>query len=66
MKGQAMDDKVISIESRMEHTVSEVVCLKCLNRWIAVRPSNVLLKQLECKCGAVGFVIETGETIING
>jgi hypothetical protein len=43
------------------HKVSEVVCLKCLNRWIAVRPEFVLLKNLECKCGETGYVIETGE-----
>lgn len=45
------------------HTVSEVVCLKCLKRWIAVRPSYVLLKDLECQCGETGFVINTGQPI---
>lgn len=45
------------------HTVSEVVCLKCLKRWIAVRPYYVLLKELECQCGHTGFVINTGQSI---
>lgn len=55
--------KVIDIEANMEHKVSEVICVKCGSRWIAVRPTCVLLKELVCKkCGA-GFVIETGEVI---
>lgn len=53
--------KVIEFEQNLSHKVSEVICLKCLNRWIAARPEDTLLKQLECeKCGS-GFVIETGE-----
>lgn len=44
------------------HKVSEVICLKCLYRWIAVRPSETLLKTLECPyCRKSGYVIETGE-----
>lgn len=45
------------------HEVSEVICLKCLHRWIAVYPQETLLKQLECKCGEVGFVIKTGQIL---
>ena len=45
------------------HEVAEVICLKCLHRWIAVYPQETLLKQLECKCGAIGFVIKTGQSI---
>lgn len=53
--------KVVDFEQNLQHKVSEVMCAKCLKRWIAVRPSETLLKQLECeKCGS-GFVIETGE-----
>lgn len=50
-------------EANQPHVVSEVVCLKCLRRWIAVRPEKTLLRQLECRCGAVGFAIETGEIL---
>ena len=46
-----------------EHEVSEVICLKCLHRWIAVYPSDTLLKELECECGEVGYVVKTGQTI---
>ena len=53
----------ISIEENMPHKVSEVMCINCKYRWIAVRPTGTLLKDLECKkCGA-GYVIETGEEI---
>lgn len=45
------------------YEISEVICLKCLNRWIAVYPEQTLLKDLECKCGEVGSVIKTGQTL---
>lgn len=51
------------IEELKPHKASEVICVKCGRRWIAVRPADTLLKQLECPdCGA-GFVIETGEEV---
>ena len=57
---------IIDIYEKKPHVVSEVVCLKCLKRWIAVRPKETLLKDLECpECGNIGFVIETGEVIEN-
>ena len=53
---------ITPIEANLPHKVSEVVYLRCLTRWISVRPVRTLLKALECpKCGALGFVIETGE-----
>ena len=55
--------KVIDFEVNMEHEVSELICLKCLHRWIGVYPSATLLKDIECKCGAVGYVIKTGQTL---
>ena len=56
--------EVIDIEENLPHKVSEVICINCMNRWIAVRPVKTLLKDLECpKCQIKGFVIETGEII---
>ena len=56
----------INIEENMPHKVSEVMCVNCKHRWIAVRPTNTLLKNLECpQCGLQGYVIETGEVINN-
>lgn len=46
------------------HKVSEVICLCCLHRWIAVRPVGTLLIELECpKCHEQGATIETGEEL---
>lgn len=52
------------IDDALPHKVSEVVCLQCKHRWIAVRPCGTLLKDMECpKCGEQGYAIETGEII---
>lgn len=49
-----------------EHTVSELICVKCGKRWIGVRPSSCLLKNLECpECGLAGYVIETGQELFD-
>ena len=55
--------KVIEYEENMPHEVAELICLVCHKRWIGVYPQKTLLKDLECKCGAVGYVIKTGQTI---
>lgn len=55
--------KVVDIDDFKPHRVSEVICVKCLKRWIAVRPCDVLLKELECPNGHIGFVIETGQDL---
>lgn len=52
------------IEENLSHKVSEVICINCKHRWIAVRPCACKLKALECaKCHKQGYVIETGEII---
>lgn len=38
--------KIINIEENMPHKVSEVMCVNCKHRWIAVRPADTLLKTL--------------------
>lgn len=56
--------KIINIEENLPHKVSEVICINCKRRWIAVRLQKTLLKDLECpKCQTKGFVIETGEVM---
>lgn len=52
-----------SIEEYLPHEVCEVICLKCLKRWISVYPEKTPLKELECPCGEVGYVIKTGQTL---
>jgi uncharacterized paraquat-inducible protein A len=52
------------INDNQPHKVSEVICINCKYRWLAVRPTTTLLKNLECpRCHIQGYVIETGETI---
>ena len=52
------------INDNQPHKVSEVICINCKHRWLAVRLTITLLKNLEChRCGKKGFVIETGEVI---
>ena len=59
-----MTGKITNIEEHIPHLVQETVCLKCLHRWIDVRPTKCLLKSLECpNCSEIGFVIGTGELI---
>lgn len=54
--------KIVGIEENRPHKVSEVICINCKHRWIAVRLVNAKLKNLECPCcHKQGYVIETGE-----
>lgn len=56
-------ENVVSLDERTSYAVSEVICVRCCERWISVRPQKTLLKHIECpNCGA-GYVIKTGETI---
>ena len=60
------ETKIVDINENVPHKVSEVICVKCAYRWLAVRPVVTLLKNIECPwCDKQGFVIETGETITN-
>lgn len=54
----------IDINENTPHKVSEVICVNCKYRWLAVRPIDTLLKSLECPhCRQQGYVIETGEIL---
>ena len=55
---------IVNIDDYRPHEVSELICLKCFHRWIGVYPEYTLLKDLECKCGEVGYVIKTGQTVV--
>ena len=55
---------ISSIDDARPHKVSEVICVKCGHRWIAVRPEYTKLRELECpNCHLQGYAIETGEEI---
>jgi hypothetical protein len=64
MNNSNLEPKIININENIPHKVSEVICVNCKYRWIAVRPIDTLLKDLECpQCDKQGYVIETGEVI---
>lgn len=49
-------------DEEIAYDVSEVMCCKCFERWIAVRPTLTMLKDMECpRCKFTGAVIETGQ-----
>ncbi len=54
---------MIDFEENLPHEVAELICVKCLRRWIGVYPTETPLKRLECECGCRGYVIKTGQTI---
>ena len=52
---------IVDFNALHPYIVAEVMCAKCLKRWLAVYPADTLLKDLECEnCGA-GYVIKTGQ-----
>jgi hypothetical protein len=57
------ENKNVGIEEGLPHKVSEFICVKCGERWLAIMPVGTLLKDLECHKHYVGFVIETGEVM---
>lgn len=55
---------IVDITEVQPYKVSEVICVKCGHRWIAVRLSDTKLRELECpNCTKRGYAIETGEGI---
>ena len=54
---------VVDFQNYMPHYPLEAMCMKCLDRWIAVIPSETVLKTVECKQCGTGYVIDTGQYI---
>lgn len=54
---------IVSIDENKPHKVSEVICVRCHKRWIAVRHVGTRLMDLECPNCGVGGIIETGEDL---
>ena len=56
--------KVVSIEKNLPHTLAELMCVSCLNRWVGAFPSEKWLDELECPhCFRTGFIINTGQKL---
>ena len=54
---------VLDIAENLPHEVAELICLKCLKRWIGVYPERSWLNTFECTCGCMGAVIKPGQTL---
>ena len=58
------EGKIVDIAALDPHKASEVICVHCGKRWLAVRPTETLLRDLRCPdCKNYGYVIETGEVL---
>ena len=55
--------KITELPDNTPHSVSEVICVECKRRWIAIYPTETLLKDLECPNSHIGFVIKTGQVL---
>jgi len=56
--------KVVDIDRDMETVTREMICVKCLARYIYVSPANVPMKDLMCGgCEETGFLIDTGQGV---
>lgn len=55
--------QIIAIDINVPHTVSIVICLQCLAKWVAVRPTITRVCTLECKTCGKGYVIESGHEL---
>ncbi len=55
---------IFNIDDYIHHVVSELICIKCGKRIISCRPRELFLKKIECeKCGS-GYMIETGQILL--
>ena len=60
-------DNVVDLNAFKPHVVCELICVRCVKRWISVRPVGTLLKNMECPhCLAIGGVIMTGQPLEEG
>lgn len=51
-------------ECNTPYKVEELMCLLCGYRWIDARPTEILLKDIECpECGSTGHVFCTGQDL---
>ncbi len=57
---------IVDIEVNSPHIVHEVVCLKCLHRYVAVAPQKLPLRLYDCETCGPGFIISTGQWELPG
>jgi hypothetical protein len=52
---------VVDIDANQPHVTLEVICVKCLHRYQAVAPADLLLRDYDCETCGPGYVIATGQ-----
>ena len=57
------DEQITDINSLKAHRTLEVICVKCLYRYVAVALAETPLIKYECKDCGPGYVIATGQWI---
>lgn len=56
--------EIIDIERDLPHVTREVICVKCLARFVSVAPETLLLRDMECgECGEPGYCVDTGQCV---
>lgn len=57
-----MSDKVVDIDCMEPHLTGELICLRCMYRYIGVWNEKVWLRDLYCpNCQTQGYTIATGQ-----
>lgn len=60
-------DKVVDIDALEPHFTGELMCVKCLYRYIGTWNEKVWLKELYCpNCQIPGYIIGTGQILEHG
>lgn len=56
-------DKIHNIEENQPHIISNVICSKCKKEWVAARPTETRVNELECSVCGQGYTKETGKKL---
>ena len=54
---------IVDLTEHMPHRMAEVMCVKCLHRYMCVWPTATALKDLECKTCGAGYIVMTGQPL---
>ena len=53
----------LDFEAELPHQTAELICLKCLHRYMGVWPVGTWLKELDCETCGPGYVVKTGQDL---
>ncbi len=63
MQGSGSEDDIeqLAYEGELPHMWGELMCIRCMNRYIGVWCAETPLKKLHCETCGPGFIIDTGQ-----